>query len=45
MTKSKTKPMTLEEIKMKKGKTDWAKLIADEKNSNKKIQPTKKTRG
>jgi hypothetical protein len=34
MTKNKTKPMTLEEIKMKRGKTDWAKLISEEKKSN-----------
>ena len=45
MTKNKTKPMKLDEIKKKKGKTNWAKLIEEERNSNNKIQPTQKTRG
>jgi len=36
---------TLEELKKEKGRTVWAKLIAEEKSSNKKMQPTQKTRG
>jgi len=36
---------TKEELKKMKGTTHWAKLIQEEKNPNKKIQPTQKTRG
>ena len=36
---------TLEQIKKEKGRTCWAKLIAEERGSNKKIQPTQKTCG
>lgn len=36
---------TLEQLKKEKGQTCWAKLIAEEKNSNNKIQPTRKPRG
>ena len=40
------KPKTLEELRKTKGSTCWAKLIADErKESNKKSQPTQKSRG
>jgi hypothetical protein len=34
---------TLEQLKKEKGKTYWARLIAEEKGSNKKIQPTQKS--
>lgn len=36
---------TLEQIKKDKGRTCWAKLIAEESGSNKKIQSTQKMRG
>ena len=36
---------TLDELKKEQGKTCWAKLIAEEKSSNKTMQPTQKTRG
>lgn len=41
----KTKPLTLNEIKAKKGKTKWAALLSDEKQSNDKNRLTKKTKG
>lgn len=44
MEKKIKKPKTLEEVKQEKGKTCWAYLISEEKNSNKKIQRTQKTR-
>ena len=34
-----------EELKKMKGGTHWAKLIQEEKTSNKKIQPAQKKRG
>ena len=36
-------PKTLKEIKKKKGETNWAKLILDEKDINKKEENDKKT--
>jgi predicted metal-dependent HD superfamily phosphohydrolase len=35
---------TLEELKKEQGKTCWAKLIAEDKSANKKIQSTQKMR-
>jgi len=35
MEQKNKKPKTLEELKKEKGKTCWAYLIAEEKNSNK----------
>ena len=41
MKKEKTK-VTEEQLKKMKGRTNWAKLVSEEKASNKKIQPTQK---
>ena len=41
MIKNKTRPMTLEEIKKKKGRTNWALLMLEEKNPNNKINQKK----
>jgi len=43
--KTSNNPKTLEQLKKEKGKTCWARLVAEERSSNKKIQPTQKTRG
>ncbi|MDH5730614.1 MAG: hypothetical protein OEZ58_16610 [Gammaproteobacteria bacterium] len=42
MTIKTNKPMTLEEIKKLKGKTNWAKLASDEKSPNNKNRTTQK---
>lgn len=44
MERKKTR-VTPEQLKNMKGKTQWAKLLAEEKSSNKQIQPTRKPRG
>ena len=43
--KTSNSPRTLGQLKKEKGQTCWAKLVAEERGSNKKIQPTQKTRG
>ncbi|MBI3561182.1 MAG: hypothetical protein HY080_05635 [Gammaproteobacteria bacterium] len=43
--KKKIVKYTTEELKKMKGSTHWAWLIHEEKNPNKKIQPTHKPRG
>jgi hypothetical protein len=45
MSEKKKTRATLAEVQNMKGKTQWAKLLAEEKSTNKKVQPTKKTRG
>ncbi len=43
--KNKKTKITEKQLKEMKGRTNWARLVAEEKSSNKKIQPTQKTRG
>ena len=44
MNKKKKTRVSLEEIQKMKGKTQWARLIVEEKSTNKKVQPLQKTR-
>ncbi|GAB2191147.1 hypothetical protein MAH1_27550 [Sessilibacter sp. MAH1] len=43
MTNKKKTRVTLAEVQNMKGKTQWAKLIADDKNMNKKSTSSKNT--
>jgi hypothetical protein len=40
MNKNKTKKVTLKELKKEKGRTNWARLVAEEKVSNRQRQRT-----
>jgi hypothetical protein len=42
MSEKKKTRATLAEVQNMKGKTQWTKLLAEEKSTNKKVQPTKK---
>lgn len=45
MSKKKKTRVTLAEVQSMKGKTQWAKLVSEEKSTNKKVQPMQKTHG
>lgn len=44
MTANKKTRVSLEEVKKMKGKTQWARLVAEERSVDKTVRPAKKSR-